>query len=43
MKVTAAVTRELNADFTIEELELEDPRENEVLVKTIFFFLHGYY
>ena len=33
MKVTAAVTRELNADFTIEELELEDPRENEVLVK----------
>lgn len=35
MKITAAVVREVNADFAIEELELEEPRENEVLVKIV--------
>ena len=35
MKITAAVTRESGADFVIEEIELEDPRDNEVLVRIV--------
>jgi len=33
MKIKAAVVREKSGPFLIEELELEDPRDNEVLVK----------
>ena len=33
MKVTAAVLRELNQPLSIEELELSEPKTNEVLVK----------
>ena len=33
MKVTAAVLRELNKPLSIEELELSEPKTNEVLVK----------
>ena len=35
MKITAAVTREAGADFTIEDIELEEPRDNEVLVRIV--------
>lgn len=35
MKITAAVARAAHADFTIEELELDAPRENEVLVRIV--------
>ena len=33
MKIKAAVLRECNKPLTIEELELEPPKEKEVLVK----------
>ena len=33
MKVTAAVLRELNKNLSVEELNLEAPKEKEVLVK----------
>jgi aryl-alcohol dehydrogenase len=33
MKITAAVARAANADFTIEPVELDDPRDDEVLVR----------
>src|SRR5690242_3543352 len=33
MKITAAVTREKGQPFSIEELEIEEPRSDEVLVK----------
>ena len=33
MKITAAVLRELNQPLSIEELNLADPKTNEVLVK----------
>ena len=33
MKITAAVLRELNQPLEIEELELAEPKANEVLVK----------
>ncbi|GAB3378076.1 NAD(P)-dependent alcohol dehydrogenase [Spongiibacter taiwanensis] len=35
MQITAAVTREAGADFKIEQLEIEDPRDNEVLVRIV--------
>ena len=35
MKITAAVARSAQSDFTIEDLELEEPRDNEVLVKIV--------
>lgn len=35
MQVTAAVSREAGADFSVEKLELEDPRDNEVLVRIV--------
>lgn len=35
MKITAAVVREKARPFTIEELELEGPRENEVVVRLV--------
>lgn len=35
MKITAAVVREKSQPFTIEELELDDPREDEVLVRIV--------
>ncbi|GAA4095130.1 NAD(P)-dependent alcohol dehydrogenase [Zhongshania borealis] len=35
MKVTAAVSRTAGADFTVESLELEDPRIDEVLVRIV--------
>lgn len=35
MKITAAVSRGASVPFTIEELELDDPRENEILVKIL--------
>ena len=33
MKITAAVLRELHQPLSIEELNLDDPKTNEVLVK----------
>jgi S-(hydroxymethyl)glutathione dehydrogenase/alcohol dehydrogenase len=33
MKIKSAVLREANKPLTIEELELEPPKENEVLIK----------
>ncbi|MEQ8268682.1 MAG: NAD(P)-dependent alcohol dehydrogenase [Parvibaculum sp.] len=35
MKITAAVARAPEADFSIEELELDDPREDEILVRVV--------
>jgi aryl-alcohol dehydrogenase len=35
MKITAAVVREKSKPFTVEELELEEPREDEVLVRLV--------
>ena len=35
MKVTAAVVREKSKPFTIEELDLDEPREDEVLVRVL--------
>ncbi|MCC8088663.1 MAG: NAD(P)-dependent alcohol dehydrogenase [Rikenellaceae bacterium] len=35
MKIQAAVLNKLNSEFDIEEIELDEPRENEVLVKVI--------
>lgn len=35
MKIKAAVVREKSAPFTIEDLELDDPREDEVLVRMV--------
>jgi aryl-alcohol dehydrogenase len=35
MKIRAAVTREKGQPFTIEELELEAPRADEVLVRIV--------
>ena len=36
MKIKAAVLRETNKPLTIEELELDPPKEREVLVKNAF-------
>ena len=33
MKITAAVVREKEQPFSIEELELEEPRAGEILVR----------
>ncbi|MDD3798610.1 MAG: NAD(P)-dependent alcohol dehydrogenase [Novosphingobium sp.] len=35
MKIQAAVTRHAHAPMEIEEVELEDPRENEILVRIV--------
>lgn len=35
MQVKAAVSRDAGADFSIEDLEIESPRDNEVLVKIV--------
>jgi aryl-alcohol dehydrogenase len=35
MQIQAAVTREANAPFRIESLELDDPRPNEVMVRIV--------
>jgi aryl-alcohol dehydrogenase len=35
MKITAAVVREGSGPFTIEEIELDDPRDDEVLVRIV--------
>jgi aryl-alcohol dehydrogenase len=35
MKITAAVTREIGAQFTVEELELDELRHNEVRVRLV--------
>jgi aryl-alcohol dehydrogenase len=35
MRVTAAVVREKSMPFTIEELDLDEPREDEVLVRVV--------
>lgn len=35
MKIKAAVVREKSGPFLIEEIELDDPRENEVLVRIV--------
>ncbi|MBX6765066.1 MAG: alcohol dehydrogenase catalytic domain-containing protein, partial [Rubrobacteraceae bacterium] len=35
MKITAAVVREKERPFGVEELELEEPREGEVLVRVV--------
>jgi aryl-alcohol dehydrogenase len=35
MRIEAAVTREANAPFRIESLELDDPRPNEVLIRIV--------
>lgn len=35
MKITAAVTRGKSQPFTIEELDLDEPREDEVLVRVV--------
>ncbi len=36
MKIKAAVLREVNKPYTIEELELESPKEKEVLVRYVY-------
>ncbi len=36
MKIKGAVLREPNKPYTIEELELEPPKENEVLIKYVY-------
>ena len=35
MKIKAAVVREAGGPFVIDEVELEEPRSNEVLVKIV--------
>ncbi len=35
MKITAAVARDINAPLSIEEVELDDPRDDEILVKLV--------
>lgn len=35
MNITAAVARSANADFTIETITLDDPRDDEVLVRVV--------
>ena len=35
MKITAAVMREKGGQFQLEEIELEEPRDNEVLVRMV--------
>jgi NDMA-dependent alcohol dehydrogenase len=35
MKTRAAILREVGADWNVEEIELDDPREGEILVKTL--------
>ena len=35
MKITAAIVREKSGPFLFEEVELEEPRENEVLVRVV--------
>ncbi|WP_313350318.1 NAD(P)-dependent alcohol dehydrogenase [Paracoccus sp. (in: a-proteobacteria)] len=35
MKITAAVMREKGGKFSLEEIELDEPRENEVLVRMV--------
>ena len=35
MKITAAVMREKSGRFTLEDLELDEPRDNEVLVRMV--------
>ncbi|MEJ1990258.1 MAG: NAD(P)-dependent alcohol dehydrogenase [Maritimibacter sp.] len=35
MKIKAAVAREAGSDLSIEELDLEDPRDDEILVKVV--------
>ena len=36
MKIRAAVLREVNKPYTIEELELDPPKEKEVLVRYVY-------
>ena len=36
MKIKAAVCREYNRPMSIEEVELAPPKDNEVLVKTMY-------
>lgn len=33
MKITAAVARQAHQDFTIEQVELDEPKDHEVLVR----------
>ncbi|KAB7741542.1 alcohol dehydrogenase catalytic domain-containing protein [Parvibaculum sedimenti] len=35
MKITAAVARAADADFSIEEVEIDDPRADEILVRVV--------
>jgi aryl-alcohol dehydrogenase len=35
MKITAAVTREKSGPFTIEQVDLDEPRANEVMVRLV--------
>ena len=35
MKITAAIVREAGKDFSIESLDMEEPRKNEVLVRIV--------
>ena len=41
MKITAAVVREASGPFTIEEIELDEPRDDEVLVRIVGVGLCG--
>ena len=36
MKIKGAVLREVNQPYSIEELELEPPKENEALVRYVY-------
>ena len=38
MKITAAVVREKGKPFQFEELDLQDPREGEVMVKICLLY-----
>jgi Zn-dependent alcohol dehydrogenase len=40
MQITAAVAREHTMPFTIEQLELDDPRHNEVRVRMVVLREH---
>jgi len=35
MEIKAAIAREFGADLSIENIQIEEPRENEILVKTV--------
>ncbi len=42
MKIKAAVTHSMGEEFKIEEVEISDPKANEVLIKVFCFWCMSY-